>query len=179
MGGRNTLGSVSESADRHHAAAAEKTATCAVLTVSDSRTVETDKGGDLVVELLEVAGHTVAARAIVRDEALEIGQALGDYVRDPRIQLVCATGGTGISQRDTTVEVVERYLDKRLDGFGELFRMLSWEEIGSAAMLSRAVAGLAGETFVFALPGSVAAVRLAMERLLIPELPHLIWERSR
>ena len=170
---------MSESTDSHRQAAAKKTATCAVLTISDSRTPETDKGGDLIVELLESAGHSVAARAIVKDEPLEIGKALGEYIRDPEIGILCTTGGTGVSRRDTTVEVVERYLDKRLDGFGELFRMLSWEEIGSAAMLSRAVAGLAGETLIFTMPGSVAAVRLAMERLLIPELPHLVWERGR
>jgi molybdenum cofactor biosynthesis protein B len=95
------------------------------------------------------------------------------------IQVVLTTGGTGISSRDGTVEVVLRYLDKRLEGFGELFRMLSWQEVGSAAMLSRAVAGLARETLIFALPGSPAAVRLAMDKLIVPELPHLLFERSR
>ena len=170
---------VSDSSDQHRELAAGKSAVCAVLTVSDSRTPETDKGGDLIVDLLEAAGHSIGSRAIVRDEPDEIGKALGEYIREPTIQVVCTTGGTGVSRRDTTVEVVERYLGKRLDGFGELFRMLSWQEIGSAAMLSRAVAGLAADTLIFSMPGSVAGVRLAMEQLLIPELPHLIWERGR
>ncbi len=168
-----------ESADRHRAAAAGRTAGCAVLTASDSRTLETDAAGSFIVQALEGAGHRVLARELVRDEPLEIGRWIGEWMRAPEIQVVFTTGGTGISSRDGTVEVVERYLDKRLDGFGELFRMLSWQEIGPAAMLSRAVAGLAGETLVFAMPGSAAAVRLAVEKLILPELPHLIWERGR
>jgi molybdenum cofactor biosynthesis protein B len=170
---------MSESTEQHRLAAAGRTAACAVLTVSDSRTPETDGGGDAIVEALDAAGHRIVARRIEKDEPHEIGRVLGEWVREPEIQVVFTTGGTGISSRDGTVEVVLRYLDKRLDGFGELFRMLSWEEVGSAAMLSRAVAGLAHETLIFALPGSPAAVRLAMRRLVIPELPHLLFERSR
>ncbi len=173
------MSEAAESADRHRAAAAGRTAGCAVLTVSDSRTLETDAGGSFIVESLEGAGHKVLARELVRDEPLEIGRRIGEWMRAPEVQAIFTTGGTGVSSRDGTVEVVERYLDKRLDGFGELFRMLSWQEVGAAAMLSRAVAGLAGETLIFAMPGSAAAVRLAMERLILPELPHLIWERGR
>ncbi len=170
---------MSESTSQHREAATGKTASCAVLTVSDSRTAETDSGGDLIVESLTGAGHSVARRELVRDEPNDVGRWLGEWLRDPEIEVILTTGGTGISSRDGTVEVVERYLDKRLDGFGELFRMLSWEEIGSAAMLSRAVAGLAHDTLIFALPGSKAAVRLALERLILPELPHLLFERGR
>jgi molybdopterin adenylyltransferase len=170
---------MSESTDQHRQAAAGQTAACAVLTVSDSRTPETDGGGDAIVEALGAGGHRIVARRIEKDEPHDIGRVIGEWVREPEIQVVITTGGTGISSRDGTVEVVLRYLDKRLDGFGELFRMLSWQEVGSAAMLSRAVAGLAHETLIFALPGSPAAVRLAMSRLILPELPHLLFERSR
>jgi molybdenum cofactor biosynthesis protein B len=170
---------MSRSTEQHRQAAAGRIAACAVLTVSDSRTFETDGGGQAIVEALEAAGHRIVDRQIVRDEPVEVGRVLGEWIRNPEIQLGITTGGTGISSRDGTVEVVLRYLDKRLDGFGELFRLLSFEEIGSAAMLSRAVAGLAHETLLFALPGSPAAVRLAMEKLIVPELPHLLFERSR
>jgi molybdenum cofactor biosynthesis protein B len=170
---------MSEATSQHRRAAEGKTAACAVLTVSDSRTARTDSGGDLIVAALTGAGHTVAQRELVRDEPNDIGRRLGEWLRDPEIEVIVTTGGTGISARDGTVEVVERYLDKRLDGFGELFRMLSWEAIGSAAMLSRAVAGLAHDTLIFALPGSKAAVQLALERLILPELPHLLFERRR
>ncbi len=170
---------MSESARQHRHAAEGKTADCAVLTVSDSRGPDADRGGDLIVERLEGAGHRIVDRQWVNDEPDEIGRALTVWLASREAQVVVTTGGTGISRRDTTVEVVERMLDKRLDGFGELFRMLSFEEIGSAAMLSRAVGGIARGTVVFSLPGSVAAVRLAMERLILPELPHLLWERQR
>ena len=170
---------MSEATIQHRSAAEGNTANCAVLTVSDSRTPETDTAGDLIVDALGGAGHKMAGRELVRDEPNEIGRVLGDWLRDREIEVVLTTGGTGISSRDGTVEVVERYLDKRLDGFGEIFRMLSFDEIGSAAMLSRAVAGLAHDTLVFALPGSKAAVRLALERLILPELPHLLFERRR
>lgn len=170
---------MSESTARHRAAARGQTAECAVLSVSDSRTRETDRGGRLIVETLEGAGHRVAAYELVKDEPEEIAAQLRRWLEGGTIQVVCTTGGTGISSRDTTIEVVENFLDKRLEGFGELFRMLSWEEIGAAAMLSRATAGLAGETLLFAMPGSVAAVRLGLEKLIVPELPHLIWERRR
>ncbi len=170
---------MSRSVDEHKHAAAGRAARCAVLTASDSRTPETDTGGDRIVSSLEAAGHTVVDRALVRDEPAAIDAVLRDWIGRSDIQVVCTTGGTGVSTRDTTFEVVDRLLDKRLDGFGELFRMLSWSEVGSAAMLSRAVAGLAGDTFVFTMPGSPNAVALAMDRLIVPELPHLLFERQR
>ncbi len=170
---------MSDATTQHRGAAEGMTASCGVLTVSDSRTRETDSGGDLIVESLAAAGHEIARRELVKDEPHEIGRVLGDWIRDPEVEVVLTTGGTGISKRDGTVEVVERFLDKRIDGFGELFRMLSWEEIGSAAMLSRAVAGLAQGTLIFALPGSRAAVKLALDKLIVPELPHLLFERGR
>lgn len=169
----------SESAQHHKRSAAGRSASCAVLTVSDSRTRESDTGGQAILRELAAHGHRAAAYEIVRDDPEEIRRRLEAWIADAAVQVILTTGGTGISRRDTTIEVVERLLDKPLDGFGELFRMLSWQEIGSPAMLSRAVAGLAGETFVFSMPGSPNAVGLALARLILPELPHLLWERSR
>jgi len=159
----------------------------AVLTVSDTRTNETDKGGQLIQELLtdgEESPFYIADYAIVKDDPSAIAARLDGWITDSRVNVMITTGGTGISRRDTTIEVVERKITSPLPGFGELFRMLSWHEVKAAAMLSRAVAGLIApsgqdDTFIFALPGSTNAIRLAMTQLIIPELPHLIWERSR
>lgn len=167
------------SSDAHRAAAAHLTGACAVLTVSDTRTLETDEGGRRIAEALTDAGHRVVARALVKDEPAEIEGRLVAWLEAGEAEVIVTTGGTGVSLRDTTVEVVERLLDKRLEGFGELFRMLSHREVGAAAMLSRATAGLAGRTVVFALPGSPAAVRLALDELILPELPHLLRELRR
>lgn len=170
----------SSSTAEHREAAADRRARCAVLTVSDTRTKDTDRGGRLIIELLEAAGHEVTAYEVVRDEPQDVEQTIRGWLNGPQaLDAVITTGGTGIASRDTTVEVARRFITKELEGFGELFRMLSWEEVGPAAMLSRAVAGLAGETLLFTLPGSTNAVGLAMNRLIIPELPHLVWERSR
>jgi len=166
---------VSESV-RGHREAAPETVRVAVLTISDTRTPETDTGGDVVEETMRGAGHEVVAREIVRDEATSIRTTLVDLLARPEVDAVVTTGGTGISGRDTTYEVVERMVEKRLDGFGELFRMLSYEEIGAAAILSRALAGAVGTKFVASLPGSRNAVRLAMEKLLVPEIAHVVFE---
>jgi molybdenum cofactor biosynthesis protein B len=152
---------------------------CYVVTVSDTRTNETDTAGRAIGDLLQAAGHEVAGRTIVKDDPDLVRGAIERQLANPDIQVIILTGGTGISSRDSTYEAVNGLLDKRLDGFGELFRMLSYEQIGSAAMLSRACAGLVAGRIVAALPGSEAAVRLAMERLLIPELGHLVREAAR
>jgi len=169
----------SESTQAHREAAGQRSAHCCVLTVSDTRTLDTDKGGSAIVTRLEAAGHTIYDRQIVPDEPEQIEALVRRWLADPQAQLIITTGGTGIARRDTTVEIIDRLLDKKLDGFGELFRMLSWEEVGPASMLSRALGGLAGEAWVFALPGSLNAVGLAMDKLILPELSHLLWERSR
>jgi molybdenum cofactor biosynthesis protein B len=166
---------LSESVHQHREAAPE-IVRVAVLTISDTRTSETDTGGDVVEETMRGAGHEVVAREIVRDEATSIRTALVDLLARPEVDAVVTTGGTGISGRDTTYEVVERMVEKRLDGFGELFRMLSYEEIGAAAILSRALAGAVGTKFVASLPGSRNAVRLGMEKLLVPEIAHIVFE---
>jgi len=165
--------------EEHRQAAAGLTAACAVLTVSDTRSAADDRSGDALAAALEEAGHRVVERALVPDEPTRIDAVLHRWLAAGAVDVIVTTGGTGIARRDTTVEVVERLLDKRLDGFGELFRMLSHREIGSAAMLSRAVAGISGRTAVFALPGSLAAVDLALEELILPELPHLLRELRR
>jgi molybdenum cofactor biosynthesis protein B len=148
----------------------------AVLTISDTRTPETDTGGDTIEELMRNAGHEIVERAIVRDEASSIRTKLMDLLARPDLDAVITTGGTGISARDTTYEVVDGMLEKRLDGFGEIFRMLSYEEIGAAALLSRCVAGAVGTKFLACLPGSRNAVRLAVKKLLVPEIAHVVFE---
>lgn len=166
---------MSESVEKHREASPERVLV-AVLTISDTRTPETDTGGNAIVELMREAGHEISRREIVEDDAPRIEMVLQEFLADASVDAVITTGGTGISARDTTYEVVSRLIDKKLDGFGELFRMLSYEEIGAAAILSRAVAGASGSKFVACLPGSTNAVRLAMEKLLVPEIPHVVFE---
>jgi molybdopterin adenylyltransferase len=166
---------VSKSVQKHREASPEKIRV-AVLTVSDTRTPDTDTGGNVIVELMQGAGHEISHREIVNDDALRIEVVLQELLADAGVDAVITTGGTGISARDTTYEVVSRRIDKKLDGFGELFRVLSYEEIGAAAMLSRAVAGASGSKFLACLPGSSNAVRLAVEKLLVPEISHLVFE---
>jgi molybdenum cofactor biosynthesis protein B len=149
-------------------------ARCRVVTVSDTRTLETDGSGLRAAELLAAAGHSVRDRRIVRDERDAIAAAVRDGIADPEVDAVILNGGTGLAPRDVTYETVLDLLEKPIDGFGELFRMLSYEQVGAAAMLSRAVAGVTGTTAVFALPGSSKAVELGIERLIAPELGHLI-----
>ncbi len=166
---------MSESVHKHRESAPE-TVRVAVLTISDTRTRETDTGGDAAEELLSGAGHEVVAREIVRDEVSSIRTNLVDLLARSDVDAVVTTGGTGISARDTTYEVVDRMVEKKIDGFGEIFRMLSYEEIGAAAVLSRAVAGAVGTKLVASLPGSRNAVRLAVEKLLVPEMAHIVFE---
>jgi molybdenum cofactor biosynthesis protein B len=168
--------SPSASLHRHHAPARVATA---VITVSDSRRGAGDTGGALVQELLEGAGHPCAGRSAVPDEPGEIAAALRAALARAEVGAVILTGGTGIAPRDRTPEAVLPLLERVLPGFGELFRMLSYQEIGPAALLSRALAGVAAGKPVFALPGSPAALRLALERLILPELGHLAGEAGR
>ncbi len=162
-----------------HKAHAPRSVRVFVLTVSDTRTEADDVGGKLGRELLTAAGHTISGHAIVRDEPALVREQLERLAAQAAADVVVTTGGTGVSRRDNTYEAVSALLEKRLDGFGELFRMLSYQEIGSAAMLSRAVAGLYKGLFIFTLPGSPAAVRLALEKLIVPELGHLKFEAHR
>ena len=165
--------------DLEHKSAAPSRVGCYVITVSDTRTEATDTGGRAIADLLAAAGHDVVGRTIVKDDPELLRDAIGRQLANPAVQAIVTTGGTGITSRDCTYEAVTAMLWKRLDGFGELFRMLSYEQIGAAAMLSRAVAGTIAGRVVVSLPGSEAAVRLAVDKLLVPELPHLVREAGR
>lgn len=166
---------MSQSADEHRAHA-PPAIRCAVVTISDTRTLETDTGGQTIVDLLAAAAHAVTQREIIPDEPKRMRALLTELVARSDVDAVLLTGGTGVSRRDQTFETVSQMLTKSLPGYGELFRHLSYHEIGPAAMLSRAVAGLVGSTFVCTMPGSPAGVRLAMEKIILPELGHLVRE---
>jgi molybdopterin adenylyltransferase len=160
-----------------HKQAAPKIVKCKIITVSDTRTKETDKSGQLMIELLTQAGHTIADYVIVKDEETPIRNAVLNGCEDPGIDVILTNGGTGIALRDVTIETVISLFDKEISGFGELFRLLSYQEdIGSAAILSRAAAGVVKNKAVFSTPGSTGAVRLAMNKLILPELGHVVRE---
>ena len=171
------------SAHEHRALAPDSPVSCAVVTISDTRTKEDDASGDLIKERLRDAGHLIEFYRVVPDDAEEVRSVMLHLAGE--VEVVITTGGTGIAARDRTVEVAERLIQKALPGFGELFRVLSFEEVGAAAMLTRATAGLYGpedgdaDTLLFCCPGSVNAVTVAMERLIVPELPHTVWEMVR
>ncbi len=149
---------------------------CMIITISDTRTKETDSSGKCIRELLDKNGHRVVRYELVKDDPEAIQQLLRQGIASEEIQVILCNGGTGISLRDRSYEAVVQILEKQLDGFGELFRMLSYQDIGSAALMSRAVAGIAGNTVIFSMPGSKDAVELAMTKLILPELGHLVWE---
>ncbi|MFN6569954.1 MogA/MoaB family molybdenum cofactor biosynthesis protein [Dendronalium sp. ChiSLP03b] len=150
------------------------TVTCAVVTVSDTRSPETDKSGQLIQQLLLSANHAVESYTIIKDEPAQIQEQIESLGQNLNLDVVIFNGGTGIAPRDTTYDAIEKLLEKTLPGFGELFRFLSYQEIGSRAIASRAVAGIYQSKLIFSLPGSSNAVRLGMERLILPELAHLV-----
>jgi molybdopterin adenylyltransferase len=162
-----------------HKSLSPAVAHCYILTISDTRTEATDGSGRAICDLLWAEGHQVTGRRIVRDEPELVRAAILEQLVKPDVQVIITAGGTGITSRDTTYETVAALLDKRLDGFGELFRTISYQEIGSAAMLSRAVGGVARGKIILSLPGSEEAVRLGMTRLILPELGHMVREASR
>lgn len=161
---------------KQHRCDSPKTVRCAVVTISDTRTLETDRGGLLIVEMLTAGGHEITDRRIVRDDPQEIEPLLLKLAVPAMTDAVLMTGGTGIAARDRTFETVSGLLTKAMPGYGELFRVLSYEDIGPAAMLSRAVGGVLNNVIVLTMPGSVAAVKLAMEKLIVPEIGHLVYE---
>jgi molybdenum cofactor biosynthesis protein B len=169
---------MSRSVDEHRAEA-PPVVRCAVITISDTRTLETDRGGQTIVDRLTAAGHTIADRQITSDDPAQIGRILTALNERTDIDAILLTGGTGIGSRDQTFETVGSLLSKPLPGYGELFRMLSYEQVGAAAMLSRAIGGLMGRKVLLTMPGSVAAVELAMDKLILPELGHLVREARR
>lgn len=163
-------------ADEHRNKAGKGPVTLAIVTVSDTRTPETDTNKHYLEMTLSELGHSVAAYRLIQDEPDQVGFVIDELAALPGVQIILFNGGTGIAPRDTTYDVISRRLEKTLPGFGELFRMLSWSEVGAAAMLSRATAGVYRGVLVVSMPGSPNAVRLAMERLILPEINHLAWE---
>jgi len=164
---------------KDHKRHAAKSVVAAVLTVSDTRTRRTDVTGKLIREELVKAGHKVIRQGIVKDEQREIRAWLKAALKDARLHAIVINGGTGLAKRDVTVEAVRPLLEKEADGFGDLFRMLSHKDIGSAAIMSRALAGVAKRKVIFCIPGSPDAARLALKALIIPELGHIVWEIKR
>jgi len=167
---------MSSQSTQQHRCESPKSVRCAVVTVSDTRTLETDRGGLLVAELLAGGGHEVVSRDIVPDDPHHIRPLLERLANPAEVDAILLTGGTGIAARDQTFETVSALLQKTMSGYGELFRILSYEDIGPAAMLSRAVGGVVNDVILLTMPGSVAAVRLAMEKLIVPEVGHLVYE---
>jgi molybdenum cofactor biosynthesis protein B len=162
-----------------HKAAAPRQVRVFVLTVSDTRTDDTDTAGFAICELLKAAGHQVAGKAIEKDDPASVAELVRQQAVIADADAIITTGGTGLTSRDSTFEAIDALLTKRLPGFGELFRMLSYQDIGSSAMMSRACAGTIGRVVVISLPGSEKAVRLAMNKLVIPELSHLVQQATK
>lgn len=164
------------SADDHRLRAGDAPVTAAIVTVSDSRTPETDENRVYLEARLSELGHKIAAYRLIKDEPDQVADVIEELAALPGVQIIFFNGGTGISPRDTTFDVVSRYLEKTLPGFGELFRMISYQQIGAAAMLSRATAGVYRNVLLVSMPGSTNAVKTAMEQLILPEISHLAWE---
>jgi molybdenum cofactor biosynthesis protein B len=165
--------------DQHQKTAASLSARCAVITLSDTRTEASDGSGRRIRELLIEQGHELARYTIIPDDPSKLSELLDELLGSEAVDLILTNGGTGISPRDNTIAVVESKLTLPLPGFGELFRMLSWEQIGSGAFLSRAIGGVARDKLLFAMPGSTKACELAMSKLILPELKHLISQMRR
>jgi molybdenum cofactor biosynthesis protein B len=164
---------------QEHKAQAPESINCMVITCSDTRTPETDTSGQLIRKLLEGQNYAVIAYHVVKDEPGQILFRIAQGTANDTIQAIIVNGGTGISRRDSTFEAVDGILEKRLNGFGEIFRLLTYQEIGSSAMMSRATAGIVKGRIVFSIPGSENAVRLAMQKLILPELGHLVGELTK
>jgi molybdenum cofactor biosynthesis protein B len=162
-----------------HKKHAHKSVNCAVITVSTSRTKENDLSGKLIIELLESQDHEVSIYILVKDDIKKIKSIAEEIIKEPGIKAIIFNGGTGISKKDVTIEAITPLLDKILPGFGELFRHLSYEEIGSSAILSRGIAGLSHGKVIFCLPGSPNACELALNKLILPELGHIVYEAEK
>jgi len=164
---------------KEHKAHVPRSVGCMVITCSDTRTPETDTSGQLIQKLLKEQGHSIAAYHLVKDEPAQITARITEGIANEAVQAIIINGGTGISRRDSTFEAVDAMLEKRLDGFGEVFRYLTYQEIGSPAIMSRATAVIINGRVLFSTPGSENAVRLAMEKLILPELGHLVKELTK
>ncbi len=163
----------------HHEQKGPDILICAVITISDTRTEEDDHGGNFIADSLKSAGHDVKEKRIVSDDSEGLKKLLQEFADSGEFHLIVTTGGTGIASRDNTISAVKPLLSKTMEGFGELFRSLSFKEIGSRAMLSRALGGVIGNSLIFCLPGSLNAVKLGVDKLILPDLGHLVWEVTR
>ena len=164
---------------KEHKREAPQSVNCAVITISDSRTEQDDESGKLLRQKLSQNGHRVISYSILKDEPEAIKQKINELLSQEELQVIITSGGTGISHRDITVETVDSILEKKLDGFGELFRSLSYQEIGTASIMSRAIAGVVEGKVIICLPGSLGAVKLAMDKIILPEIGHLVREVTR
>ncbi len=164
---------------QEHKQKSPRSVSCAVLIISDSRTERDDESGGLLRQKLSQNGHRVISYCILKNEADSIKEKIYELLRQEELQVIITSGGTGASHRDITVETISPILEKKLDGFGELFRFLSYQEIGSASIMSRAIAGVVGGKVILCLPGSPEAANLAMDKLILPEIGHLVREATR
>ncbi len=164
---------------KEHKEKSPRTVTCAVLVISDSRTEETDESGKLLREKLGESGHQVTDYAILKNDSEAIKRKIKELLAQGELQVIITSGGTGVSHRDVTVETITTMLEKKLEGFGELFRSLSYQEIGTASIMSRAIAGVAGGKIIICIPGSLGAARLAIEKIILPEIGHMVREATR
>ena len=164
---------------KDHKEKAGKSVKCFIITVSDSRTPDTDESGKVISDVLKNNGHYITGYVILKDEPKVVCEYVRDEALEEDVEAIIINGGTGISSRDSTFEAIDSILEKRLTGFGELFRYLSYKEIGSSAIMSRACAGVLNKKIIISMPGSESAVRLAMSKLILPELSHMVWEVNR
>ncbi|MFC2022067.1 molybdenum cofactor biosynthesis protein B [Chloroflexota bacterium] len=164
---------------QEHKQSAPASVNCAVLTISDSRTERNDESGKLIRQKLSQSGHKVMSYAILKNEADSVRQKIEELLRQEKLQVIITSGGTGVSHRDITVETIYPILEKKLDGFGELFRFLSHQEIGTASIMSRAIAGAVGGKVILCIPGSPGAANLAMDKIILPEIGHMVREATR
>lgn len=162
-----------------HKAEAPKFVTCAVITISDSRTEDTDESGRYITSALKENGHTVSRYRLLKNDTASIKNTIAEFIADGALQVIVTSGGTGLSRRDITVETVEPLLDKQMPGFGELFRLLTWESIGTPSIMSRALGGVINGKVILCLPGSLNAVKLAVEKIILPEIGHMAREAGR
>ncbi len=164
---------------QEHKCKSPKSVSCAVLTISDTRTERDDESGRLLMQKLSENGHRVISHCILKNEADSIKKKIYELLKEEELQVIIATGGTGVSRRDITIETIYPILEKKLDGFGELFRFLTYSEIGTGSIMSRAIAGVAGGKVILCLPGSPEATNLAMDKIILPEIGHLVREATR
>ena len=162
-----------------HKKQAPRSVSCAVLTISDSRTEPDDESGRLIKEKLGQSGHRLISYAILKNDADAIRQKISELLRLEELQVIITSGGTGVGHRDVTVETISTILEKKLDGFGELFRFLTYQELGTGSIMSRAIGGVAGGKVILCLPGSAGAVTLAMDKVILPEIGHMVREATR